>query len=215
MRIAIWYHCILRGSGINEEHAIAVLQSQMNALRESGLGTAAREIHIGVNGTDSDALTVMGFNHWPKTRIYSQPDGKSELATLHHLQPWLRPGWFVFYHHIKGVQYPGNPVWERWRKCMEKACVWNWEECVSLLAKGCDTVGAHWMDSIRYPIIPASQRYWGGNFWWARSEYLMTLPPLKPDSRDNRYEAEAWIGQGKKKPSVYDFARHFPMNCPA
>lgn len=216
MKLAVWYHCALRGHGINEDHAIAVLHEQMNSLRLSGVMDSATEIHVGVNGNDSDSLTVCAFlpERSIRVHVHTNDVGQSELTTLARLQKWLEPGWFVCYHHIKGVSYPGNPVWERWRRCMERVCIRDWEACVDALDRGCDVAGAHWLTHEKYTMVPPSQRYFGGNFWWARSEYLLSLPPVAKDSRENRYEAEVWIGSGKKKPIVMDFAPHFPMNCP-
>lgn len=214
VKIAIFYHCVLSGPRIpSEDYAVVLLQSQMNALNDSGLSDAADEIHLGINDNNGSAILLCAFAPG-KSILKIHVDGQSELATLLDLQAWLKPGWFVMYHHMKGVCYPGNPVWERWRQCMEKVCVWNWEECVDALAKGYDTVGAHWLTHNKYSMVHRSHRYWGGNFWWARSDYLMTLPPLPPDSHAARYDAEVWIGSGKQNPSVLDFAPHWPMSCP-
>lgn len=218
MKIAIWYHCVLRGPRIpSEDHAVAVLQSQMNALRDSGACNDIEEFHIGVNGSAGDCLLALSLapSKWCVPGHHQFENGQSELTTLGALQKWLKPGWLVLYHHIKGVQYPNNPVWDRWRNCMEKVCVWNWETCVrTIVGGGFDTVGAHWMTDKKYPMVGKDQRYWGGNFWWATSDYLMTLPPLPADSFENRYEAEVWIGKSPRPPRIYDFAPHWPMNCP-
>ena len=215
MRIAVWYHCLLSGPRIpSEDHALSVLQSQMSALSESGLAAAAQEIHLGINDTDGSALLLCAFAPEPdKTQLQVHADGQSELTTLRDLQAWLKPGWLVFYHHIKGVGYPGDLVRERWRRCMERVCVWNWKACTSVLEAGADTSGAHWLTHQKYPMILETQRYWGGNFWWATSDYLLTLPPLPPDSFEARYDAEIWIGSGKTNPAVVDFAPHWPMSC--
>jgi hypothetical protein len=212
MKIAVWYHCLLKGPGINPDYAVALLQSQMNALRDSGLYSHANEVHLSVNGNDSDALTLTGFAPGP-CELHVNGDGQSELATLRHLQAWLTPGWFVLYFHMKGVCYPDNPVWDRWRKCMEKVCLWNWESCVEALG-GYDAVGAHWLTHKKYPMVAREHRYFGGNFWWARSDYLLTLPPVTKDSREARYDAEVWIGNSRIPPLVHDFAPHWPLNCP-
>lgn len=215
MRLAIWYHCATRGPGIDEDWAYRLIAGQMMNLSLCGLAEAANEIHIGCNGTDADALapaSVAPFN----ATVESFPGGQSELTTLSRLQRWLpeHRGWYVLWFHTKGLSYPKNPVWDNWRNCMTKVCLWNWEDCVDLLAKGYDTVGAHWMTHQKYSMIPPGQRYWGGNFFWARSDYLLTLPPVASDSRENRYEAEVWVGKGTHTPRIFDFAPHFPMQCP-
>lgn len=217
--IAIFYHCVLNGPHIpSEDYAICVLQSQMMALKQSGLEDASSRIVVGVNGGDGDFLLVCSLapKH-SKVMVMCNKGGQSEIPTMQNLRDHLNvmQGHNVLYFHTKGVSYPGNQVWTNWRNCMEKVCVWNWKECVEALV-GYDTVGAHWITHEKYSSsgVLKGQRYWGGNFWWATSDYLLTLPPLPPDSREARYEAETWIGKSRIPPLVHDFAPHFPMNCP-
>lgn len=212
MKIAVWYHCVLSGARISdEEHALAVMYEQMAALRESGLMQSADEFHLGLNGTESEALLASSFIPCEAIVHVHGPHAQTELSTLACLHRWLQPGWAVLYHHIKGVQYPKNTIWHNWRRCMEMACVWNWQLCVGALQSGMDMAGAHWMTSQKYPMIDPSQRYWGGNFWWAKSDYLLTLPPLAADEYEKRYEAEVWIGKSPREPRVRDYAPHWPM----
>lgn len=214
MKISVWFHAVLSGPRISHpDYAISLLQSQMNALTVAGIPIT--ELHIGVNGSDHDSLTAASLVPEKAIVHVNGPSAQCELATLKRLRESLEPGWFVLYHHMKGVQYPGNPAWDRWRNCMQNVCVNHWQECVDELDRGCDTVGAHWMTQKRYAMIPKGQRYWGGNFFWATSDYLMTLPRLAEDTWENRYEAEVWIGKSKYDPEIHDFARHFPMKgCP-
>ena len=213
MKISVWYHCVLNGPRIpSEDHAVSIMVDQMHALNSSGLVNAANEIHIGVNGSDSQALTAYCFTP-PRTGLHIYNDGQSELTTMTSLQKWLEPGWAVLYHHIKGVQYPGNTKWDNWRHCMERVCVHDWRICLKFLENGYDTVGAHWLTHKKFPMVGEDQRYWGGNFWWATSDYLLTLPELPTDSHENRYQAEVWIGESTKSPVVHDFAPHWPMEC--
>jgi hypothetical protein len=199
MRIAIWYHCVISGPRIpSTDNAIAILTDQMWALKESGLSDAADELHIGFNGTDSEALTLCGLIP-DKCLLHMNNSGQTELATMSRLQNWLTPGWAVLYHHMKAVQYPLNDVRHDWRRRMEFICVWSWQSCLAALKRGFDTCGGHW-----YTPMP-NQKYWPGNFWWATSDYLMTLPKLDQDQHDRRYEAEVWIGKGSKHPKVQDF----------
>lgn len=215
MRIIVWYHCVISGPRIpNGDYAIQILQEQMSALSHSGLADMADEIHIGVNGGDSDALLVSAFCPDKSQLHVHGPFATSELSTLHQLRQGLHPDELVLYHHIKGVQYPDNHVFANWRRCMQRHCVYGWRDCVKELESGADTVGVHWMTQRKYPMVGKDQRYWGGNFWWANSNYLITLRPPPFDQWEKRYDAEVWIGWGKSHPRVVDFADHFPMKCP-
>jgi hypothetical protein len=59
-----------------------------------------------------------------------------------------------------------------------------------------DAVGCHWLTKEEHPHIadqnnPDGTPYFAGNFWWSKSEHIRKLEQPK---RQNRYQAEAWIG---------------------
>lgn len=207
MKIAVWYHCVFTGERIpSEDNAIAIACEQMDALKQSGLADAADEIHVGVNGGERDALNICEIMP-VKSVLHLNPGGQSELATMKIMRDWLKPGWAVLYHHIKGIQHPMHHGFHNWRRSMERVCVWRWRTCVNKLIEGYETVGAHWL------LNPMpGQKYWAGNFWWATSEYLMTLPPFDPDTHERRYEAEVWIGKSDHYPKLMDFFPKMPLH---
>lgn len=86
----------------------------------------------------------------------------------------------VLYAHTKSAANYSE-MHDKWRRSMTYFNVVCWRDCVRYLADH-DTVGCHLID-------PGD--FWGGNYWWARSEWLAELSPLQ---YDNRYQAEAWIG---------------------
>lgn len=210
--IAVFYHAKIAGEGIpNEDHALFVLASQLNALKQSGLSDSAAELHIGVNGNDSQALLI-GALAPPKSKFCVHGAGaRTEIPTLNLIRQWLpdHPGWHVLYHHTKGVTHPGNEGYEKWRFRMENACVWNWKRCVSDLQRGRDAVGCHWLTPERYPGTVTSP-FFGGTFWWSTSSYLSQLPALPPPTWENRFEAESWIGRRRPYPKVMDYYPGWP-----
>lgn len=209
MNIAVWYHCVVSGPRIpSEDNAIGIVAEQMFSLKESGLASAASEIHIGVNGSQSDALLVSCFIP-DKSAVHPDPNGQTELSTMSQMQRWLKPGWMVLYHHTKGIQHALNAPFHAWRRKMEQVCVWAWKDCVLSLERGFDTCGAHWFTPDRGAL--PGQRYWPGNFWWARSDYLLTLPTLPPDRYERRYDAEDWIGKSGRPPRFRDLWRDMPL----
>lgn len=210
MKIAIWYHAKISGEGVpNPDAALEVVSEQMSALQDSGLSAASSEFHIGVNGTDSDALAISALCPGNPAFYVHGPEARSEIPTMNKLREWLQPGWLVLYHHTKGITHPGEALYETWRRCMQRGCIWNWEECKRLLGTNYESVGCHWLTREKYgPAVKSP--FWGGTFWWAKSEYLMTLPPLPAPTWENRYEAESWIGLGKKLPRIFDFGNHWP-----
>lgn len=206
MKLAVYYHAY-----IPDESALDICLDQLAALQVSELGDKADRVSISLTGNPEPLMLFPSL--LPKAHIHCWNNPRQgERNTLAFLQQNLEPGWAVCYHHSKGVSTPGDP-YRNWRKCMERAVIINWEECVHFLEQGCDTVGAHWLCHERYPVIHPSQRYWGGNFWWATSEYLMTLPPLPTNVHSNGryYEGEVWIGTGPRAPRKMDMARHWPQ----
>lgn len=218
MKIAIFYHAILSGGTIpiDTHCACQIMEEQMHALDESGLLDEADEFHIGINGDDDDANTARLFVPCPDAQFHVH--GKSattEIPTMNILRAWLpsHPGWHVLYHHIKGVTQPHNPLYHAWRRCMEKAVVWDWRTCIAELNRGADSCGSHWLTSQRFPGMVATP-FWGGTFWWTTEKFLSTLPPLPSATWGNRHEAENWIGRGPRLPRVRDYHKGWPsMAC--
>lgn len=208
MKIAVFYHCKIRGDGIpNPDLAFNIVTEQMSALKTSGLESAAKEIHIGVNGNAGDALLVGSLLHKEATlRHFNQP---GEGLSIKSLQDWL-PGhedWYICYHQSKGVSYDSD-IHVNWRRCMERHVIWHWQVCVRDLQSGFDTVGAHW-------TLRPDQRYWGGTFWWATGRYLAKLPTIDLKTVNGKsYESEVWIGRSSGDPRVRDYAGHRAMMCP-
>ena len=213
--IAVFYHCLMRNADppITVMTTTNILVEQMRALNLSGLTDAAKTIVVGCNGDSIDAMAV-GCLIPKEAQLFWWPGGCSEIPTLKYMHDWSKQhlGWNVLYHHMKGATYPKNKMWITWRRCMEMACVWNWERCVEELELGAESCGAHWLTR---RLLPHDRNcpYWGGNFWWATSDFIATLKPLPEDSVKNRYEAELWIHSGSRLPRVHDFAPHHPMRC--
>lgn len=213
MRIAVYHHSKLRGEGIpDEDYALSVFCRQMVALNSSGLMKTAERVVLGINGDASDALLASCFLPHEAVVINHGNKSRTELPTLHLLRQDLQPGWGVLYHHTKGITHPGMKMYEVWRECMEEACVWGWRQCLADLESGAEACGCHWLTPERYPEVKSP--FFGGTFWWARSEYLMSLPPVPEPKWENRYEAESWIGRGYRRPKVVDYHPHWPgLTC--
>jgi hypothetical protein len=211
--IAVFHHCWMSGGDhpVNPVRVVSIVQEQLDALTSTGLMAAAKVVHFGVNGGFADECEIAELIADPKVSVVRNPEGVGELPTMKAMQNWAKanPGWNVLYHHAKGTIHQPGSAYDAWRRCMERACVHNWKACVYHLEHNFDSCGAHWLTPEEMPII-GPVAYWGGNFWWATSDFINTLPPI--DIMANRYEAEVWIGKGPKRPRVKDFAHHFPTS---
>ena len=209
--IAVFYHCLLSSKhrDIPQDYAFNLIANQMDALKQSGLEAAAQEIYIGVNGPANDAMGVACLAPDKATVMHNGEGATTEIPTLNILRDWAsaNPGWNVLYHHTKGVSTPNQA--DGWRRRMENVCVWGWQECLKGLDRGADAAGAHWLTPERYPGSIQSP-FFGGTFWWAKTDYINTLPPLPEAKWENRYEAETWIGKGPRRPRVVDFYPGWP-----
>lgn len=227
MKIAVFYHIKPSGEGIDKGFATEVFQQQMGFFKSTGLADASNHTTIGINGIPEDAANLSGI--LPKLQNievrYHGKDARSEIPTLKRLQQWL-PGhadWYVCYWHAKGITHPHYEPYIRWRRCMEHCVIKRWQRCMHDLERGHDSVGAHWLDRTKYPRDHEEQfnpswnlggHIWGGNFWWAKAQYLLTLPELPSNSscRGEDFAAEIWIGSAKGQPKVIDYAPHFPTS---
>lgn len=212
MNLAVWYHCKMSGEGIpSQKHSFDILREQMEALNKSGLAAAAKQIHIGINGGSEDGIKVSKWVPEKSVLYVHGTDSRSELPTFFVLRCWLpaHREWAVFYHHSKGVTQPYDEFHHLHRRTMEKACVWNWKQCVEDLELGYDAVGVNLVHPIKRPVMRG--RFFAGNFWWARASYLMALPPLPEKIRSwstpERCRAEMWVGSFRGEPRFMDYER--------
>lgn len=211
--VAIFYHCIFQGTvrHINTAFALELMAEQMHTLENSGLSDYAREMWVGVNGDDDDAeMASLLCPH--KAHVISHGAGTgTEITTMNLLADWVKwhSGWYVFYFHLKGISHPQNPN-TRWRQTMEKHCIQNWRMCIFDLDSGYDAVGAYWLTPEEYPYLLQKHPFFGGTFFWAKADFIATLPPLPSPTFENRYEAESWIGSGPRRPKVKNYEPGWP-----
>jgi hypothetical protein len=222
--IAVFYHALLATGdppGLSK-NCMNVVHHQMQLVGLSGLAQACSEFRAGVNGGGEAEMLASGL--LPDNAIIKGHPiaSRNECRTIQMIEDWLpgHPGWNVLYFHTKGSTYPaGDEFTGRWRHCMMSNLIWNWSRCVHDLDKY-ESVGCHWMNKEQHGDL-IDTPYWGGNFWWARSDFLMTVPKLATcgrirtgqsglDDYETRFEAEVWIGRGRP-PTVLDYHRNWKM----
>lgn len=108
---------------------------------------------------------------------------------------------FYLYVHTKGVT--DSPVAPRasWRRYMSHFTIDRWRESVANLADY-DTVGTQ----------IAGGRGWGhyaGNFWWARGDFLASLPPCvkRRHGKCMRIWAEDWLTCSGRPPKTFNWMK--------
>jgi hypothetical protein len=137
-----------------------------------------------------------------------------EYPTITHMYQFAQnnDGYFLYFH-TKGVSAPQDPVRRAWRNRLTKKTITEYRTCVEYLQNGCDVAGCGWKEhphqsSIQPPYTIYKHSHFSGNFFWATSTYIKTLPdPKSIESahrsvkyvNDNRFEdyrvmCEVWIG---------------------
>lgn len=214
MKISVWYHTRLFGGQptIDSDYSISLMTEQMETFRASGLLEASGDVVVCVNGDSINQSAARALAPAKARFIDHGPEAMGLLRSVNRLREWclVHPDWAVCFWHIKGVTHPWDHLNTVWRQCMERCVIKNWQRCLSDLASGCDTVGAHWLTKEQYSNN-VTFPFWGGQFFWATASFLSELPmlPENPKCRQDWFLSENWIGMGRK-PRIKDYAPHWP-----
>lgn len=188
-----------------EEHFAALHAAEFNG-----------DVAVGLVGGDAERNEACDwlFDRWPDWRLATAAEEGYEQVTIEALHTWCKtadPATPVFYAHTKGA-FQACEMNHRWRRAMTEMLVGGWRDRVADL-ETYDVSAMHWLTHEQYPdwIHPLKPMA-GGNFWWARAGYVVTLdrvtgtPEFPPV---NRWAAEGWLGQ--KFPKVRDLCPGWPL----
>lgn len=190
-------------------HAVWIMGEQMEQIDRSGLLAATTEFHAGINGGSESESLAKAKLPAKATVTYHGLKSYSENLTIVLLEEWVKthPGWYVLYLHAKGatkkIASLEGQMSAIWRNGMMQDLVLNWRQCVADLQAGYDVACSTFM----WGLVDGTQNIAAGNFWWAKSDFLATLPTIYLRDRikmsgiaalESRFEAEVWIGYGAK-----------------
>ncbi len=175
-------------------HWQEVVKEQLAELIKSGLYDASDMIYVGCSG-DFDKIKSLLCNHGKFEFLDCGAGDHYEFPTLYILEINARTQqpFYCYYIHAKGVSHKTEPrktesYW--FRKYLQHYVIGRWNDCLQAIKDGCDTAGAQWVGEGEF------NRHYRGNFWWADSEYIKTLPSISTLDTTNRFLAEFWIGMG-------------------
>ena len=120
---------------------------------------------------------------------YSENEQLYENPTLNKLKQFSvnNPDSYVLYLHTKGNSYlNARQEITDWTNMMLHFLVETHEDCFHALDGAHDTVGCN------YGASPAP--HYSGNFWWAKTNHIATLPALSEDVPD-KMAPEFWLFQ--------------------
>lgn len=207
LHVRHFYHVYASGAWAEpvREHAEALGASEFTGAITVGL--------VGPRGDRERAreMITRRFSMYgaPVPDSWVEADEGYEQVTLTALRNFARShlqDMAILYAHTKGAH--DNTEWNAaWRRSMTRRIVSDWPNCVRQLGRY-ELVGCHWLDPERYhtPPYDVASPFFGGNFWWALSNYVRRLPPL--DAKGTRHDAETWIGL--RSPRVLDLLPGWP-----
>jgi hypothetical protein len=169
-------------------------------LRVSGLLDELDGIYLGVVGSRQNRRKVK--RELPGV-VAVEADTGWEQVTLNKLHEFCQTDdGAVLYAHTKGA-WSQSELARVWRVSMTHDVVTRWQECVDALHT-VQAAGPHWLRS-DMPEHSEHGHFFGGNFWWAQSKYVATLPSLRTE---HRHQAEGWVGLAE--PTVKVIRDGFP-----
>ena len=159
----------------------------MNEIKSSGLYNQVKEIRVGVVNNEANVIPDIRFND-PKIVIIGHgPTRLYERLTIHSMRKHSEnENCQYWYAHTKGISYFENNSEKKdfvidWIKLMIHWNFKNWRKASTSLLSN-DAYGCE------YTCNPT--RHFSGNFWWANSQYVRTLPNM---IGPNYCDPEFWI----------------------
>jgi hypothetical protein len=184
----IFFHVYLK-SGYSH-----ILLDKFKKFQKSGLYSKANKIYLLLFGDDiglnSEFLTELK-EVYPKIEyvVITNQEFQNEPDTLNFMLKKAKEydtNTSMLYLHTKGVSY-ANPYIKKnidaWVRYLDLYVINKWEECVKALEEN-DAAGGFYVED---------PKHFQGNFWWANSDYLKTLPRLNTYNITNLNRGEFWI----------------------
>jgi hypothetical protein len=175
---------------------VGIVKAQYKRLKDSGLLDQTSKVLVGtVCDPNKDVSLITDLLGSKAVVRHVGGNSSFEFPTLQWLYEEIRSEeaacWYV---HTKG-NFTVNDNQPKWRMEMESVVFDQYEKCLESL-KTYDTCGTRW----QLDGMGARNPHYSGNFWWANSSYLRTLPPpiTLRSGKYGRLEAEFWIGKNRK-----------------
>jgi hypothetical protein len=202
----IFFHVYLK-SGYTH-----ILLNKFKKFKASGLYEKTNKIYLSLFGDDFDShLEFLNElkDVYPKIEylLITNQEFKNEPDTLNFMLKKANEyssNTPMLYLHTKGLSYT-HPIMKRnveaWVRYLDLFVINKWEECVKALEEN-DAAGGLY--------VYQDPKHFSGNFWWANSDYLKTLPRLNPYNINQYNRGEFWILSNTDK--VYSVQDNTPQD---
>ncbi len=181
-----------------------VVAAQITTLKESGLLDATKKLYLScVTNNEASIEHLKDMIGSDKVEIIAQHQDPTcyEYPALEFIKQLSeKENALVYYFHTKGITYQSltskdkrflafKRKIEAWRELLEYFIFTKWKVAVNTLSNGYDTYGCY-----RWP--PKNYKMYSGSFWWARTDFVRTLPNFDPNIISNdRFYSETWLFQ--------------------
>jgi hypothetical protein len=179
--------CFIHFTNINKNdyHYKNIFLDQINYIKKCGLYNKLDYIFVTMLGEYTEIMSdnkIKLIYYSPDIYEWEFPNYKN----IKYLSDNIPFNINILEIHTKGCLK--KPHSYEWRKYLEYFLIENYELCLGVLNKyKCIGVNQYFY----FDEINKYRNLFSGNFWWSRSDYLKTLPPI--EVTDDRYSIEHWI----------------------
>ena len=180
MNIEIFYHMYCVNDCVDR------FIKTYNKIKESGLLKICNSVNVVLVGDDKLRRyeSRINFLDKVKTTCFSS-DTKGEMNTLRTIQSFCQSAQdsHILYLHSKGASRGKNQNIESWVNYMEYFSIEKHLICLEKLREY-DTVGVE--------LHAEPMKHYSGNFWWANSTYIKTLPTFEEGLKSGSVNDPIW-----------------------
>ena len=167
-----------------EPKGINIFNDQINYLKESGLYDKLDYIFVTLLGKN----VLLTHDYKIKVIYYSENQNEMEFPSIQRIKYFadnISKKIKILYIHTKGVTNKDHSY--EWRKYLEYFLIEKNSLCLNALDhyKCVGVNHQYYYDENKY------RNHFSGNFWWANSDYIKTLPLL--EINEDRYVVEHWL----------------------
>lgn len=154
-------------------HYLSIVEEQMKCLVDSGLYAQTTKILVFIcsfNDNDTSLLRIIEeYDTEKKCVLITSAENIYEKFAINNYQGYITDDfYYVYYFHTKAVSRGPGTLFDRRRKILNYYTLVLHKLNLELLET---------YDAVGCSLTTRPSLHFSGNFWWAKSEHVRTLPP--------------------------------------
>lgn len=154
-------------------HYLSIVKEQMKCLVDSGLYNQTKKIIVFIccfNENDTSLLGIIEeYDTEKKCVLITTAENIYEKFAINNYQDHITEDlYYMYYFHSKAVTRSVDSVFDRRRKILNYYTLVLHKLNLELLET---------YDAVGCSLTTRPSLHFSGNFWWAKSEHVRTLPP--------------------------------------